>query len=99
VLPRAKNCSVRPKEAVRHISAGSDAGGIVPLRSTMAPSIKGLAAYKKKDGTLSVSKDQRSIVWLPVGAGDNNKSVSIAVANITSTFHLYKFNQKTQEKN
>jgi transcription initiation factor TFIIH subunit 1 len=57
--------------------------------------MKGLAAYKKKDGTLSISKDQQSIDWLPVGAGDNDKIVSIAVANITSTFHLYKFNQKT----
>lgn len=81
-----------------HISAGSDAGGTVPLRLTMAPSIKGLAAYKKKDGTLTISKNQRSIVWLPIGAADNDKNVSIAVANITSTFHLYKFNQKTQKK-
>jgi hypothetical protein len=82
---------------VGHISTGSDAGGTVPLRLTMAPSIKGLAAYKKKDGTLTISKDQRSIVWLPIGGGDNDKNVSIAVANITSTFHLYKFNQKTKK--
>jgi transcription initiation factor TFIIH subunit 1 len=54
----------------------------------MAPSIKGLAAYKKKDGMLSISKDQRSIVWLPLGARDADKSVSIAVVNITSRSNL-----------
>jgi transcription initiation factor TFIIH subunit 1 len=69
-------------------STGTDAERTASLRLTMAPSIKGLAAYKKKDGTLSISKDQRSIVWLPVGARDNDKSVSIAVANITSTLSL-----------
>ena len=50
----------------------------------MASSIKGLAAYKKKDGTLSVSKDQRSLVWLPVAARDAAGSVHLAIANITS---------------
>jgi hypothetical protein len=65
--------------------ACSDAGGRISLRLTMAPSVKGLAAYKKKDGALSISKDQRSIVWQPhVGAREADKSVSIAVANITS---------------
>lgn len=53
----------------------------------MAPSIKGLAAYKKKDGTLSISKDQRSIVWLPIGAREGDKSVAIPVANITSMWN------------
>lgn len=65
-------------------SSSSDAGATGSLGLMMAPSIKGLAAYKKKDGTLSISKDQRSIVWLPVGARDADKSLSIAVAEITS---------------
>ncbi|KAE8441643.1 hypothetical protein EG329_004610 [Mollisiaceae sp. DMI_Dod_QoI] len=47
----------------------------------MAPSVKGLAAYKKKDGTLTISRDQKSIVWQPVGA---EKGVTIAVADITN---------------
>lgn len=47
----------------------------------MAPSVKGLAAYKKKDGTLTISKDQKSILWQPLGA---EKGVTIAVADITS---------------
>ncbi|PMD34923.1 hypothetical protein L207DRAFT_437195 [Hyaloscypha variabilis F] len=51
----------------------------------MAPSIKGLAAYKKKDGTLTISKDQRAIVWQPhAGTREADKALSIAVANITN---------------
>lgn len=65
-------------------SSSSDAGGIGYLGLRMAPSVKGLAAYKKKDGTLSISKDQRSIVWLPIAGRDADKSLSIAVAHITS---------------
>jgi len=54
----------------------------------MAPSIKGLAAYKKKDGTLIISKDQRAIVWQPhASAREADKALSIAVADITSGFH------------
>jgi len=49
-----------------------------------APAIQGAAAYKKKDGTLSIARDQKSIQWLPVGARDTEKAVTIAVANITS---------------
>lgn len=47
----------------------------------MAPSVKGLAAYKKKDGTLTISKDQKSIVWQPVGP---EKEVTIRVSDISS---------------
>jgi transcription initiation factor TFIIH subunit 1 len=52
----------------------------------MAPAstIQGAAAYKKKDGTLSIAKDQKSIQWLPVGARDNEKAVTVAVADIIS---------------
>ncbi|CZS96191.1 related to RNA polymerase II transcription factor [Rhynchosporium graminicola] len=46
----------------------------------MAP-ITGVAAYKKKDGTLTISNDQKSIVWLPHGS---DKGVTILVANITN---------------
>ena len=49
------------------------------------PTIQGAAAYKKKDGTLSIAKDHKSIKWLPVGARDTENAVTIAVANITST--------------
>tara|TARA_R110002060_G_scaffold18542_5_gene25467 strand:- start:502 stop:723 length:222 start_codon:yes stop_codon:yes gene_type:complete len=48
----------------------------------MAP-ITGAAAYKKKDGTLTIAKDQKSIVWLPHAGSD--KGLTIPVANITST--------------
>ena len=55
----------------------------------MAPSIKGLAAYKKKDGTLIISKDQRAIVWQPhAGSREADKGLSIAVADITSRPYL-----------
>ncbi|KAG4413758.1 hypothetical protein IFR04_013108 [Cadophora malorum] len=47
----------------------------------MAP-ITGAAAYKKKDGTLTIAKDQKSIVWLPHAGSD--KGLTIPVANITN---------------
>ncbi|TVY80612.1 General transcription and DNA repair factor IIH subunit tcf-29 [Lachnellula suecica] len=52
----------------------------------MAPAstIQGAAAYKKKDGTLSIAKDQKSIQWLPVGARDAEKAVTIPVVNISN---------------
>lgn len=55
----------------------------------MAPSIKGLAAYKKKDGTLTISKDQKSILWQPLAA---ENGVNINVVDITSMSQL-KFDQ------
>jgi transcription initiation factor TFIIH subunit 1 len=48
------------------------------------PIIQGAAAYKRKDGKLSIAKDQKSIQWFPVGVRDTEKAVTIAVANITS---------------
>ena len=55
----------------------------------MAPSIKGLAAYKKKDGTLIISNDQRAIVWQPhASTRESNKPLSIAVADITSRLYV-----------
>lgn len=55
----------------------------------MAPAstIQGAAAYKKKDGTLSIAKDQKSIQWLPVGARDAEKAVTIPVVNISSKWY------------
>jgi len=53
----------------------------------MAPSVQGAAAYKKKDGTLSISKDQKSLQWQPVKTSE--PAVAIAVADITSRcFHI-----------
>ena len=40
--------------------------------------------YKKKDGTLSISKDQKSILWIPVQPRDAGNSMAIAVADVTS---------------
>lgn len=51
----------------------------------MASSTKGTAAYKKKDGTLSITEDEESLQWLPLGASID-KAVKIAVADITSMF-------------
>jgi TFIIH p62 subunit, N-terminal domain len=85
-VARTKELLTLTREPVEVGFAGSDAGGTRSPSLRMASSIKGLAAYKKKDGTLSISKDQRSIVWLPVGARDADKSVSIPVASITSTW-------------
>ncbi|TAQ84451.1 hypothetical protein B7494_g7224 [Chlorociboria aeruginascens] len=50
--------------------------------SKSLPSIKGSAIYKKKEGTLSISKDQKSIEWLPLNAPKSD--VTIIVAHITN---------------
>ncbi|PSS25008.1 hypothetical protein M430DRAFT_47545 [Amorphotheca resinae ATCC 22711] len=47
------------------------------------PNARGSAAYKKKDGTLSISKDQTSILWIPIQSQDA-PSVTIKVADITN---------------
>jgi transcription initiation factor TFIIH subunit 1 len=52
----------------------------------MAPPVQGLAAYKKKDGTLSITADQKSIQWLPLKTAGAESAVNIAVADITSGF-------------
>ncbi|KAH6673159.1 hypothetical protein B0J14DRAFT_668013 [Halenospora varia] len=44
-------------------------------------SVQGAAAYKKKDGTLSIARDQKSLQWQPNG---NEKPVQIAIAHITN---------------
>jgi transcription initiation factor TFIIH subunit 1 len=51
--------------------------------SKTAANIRGSAAYKKKDGTLSISKDQTSVLWIPIQTRDAS-SVTINVADITS---------------
>jgi transcription initiation factor TFIIH subunit 1 len=45
---------------------------------------KGSAAYKKKDGTLTISQDQRTIIWTPVTPRGASPGVTIAIAEITS---------------
>lgn len=41
------------------------------------------AAYKKKDGILTLAGDQRTVTWTPL-PGNGPPVVSVAVANITS---------------
>lgn len=48
------------------------------------PPVSGSAAYKKKDGTLELAKDQKTITWTPK-AGPTG-SFTIQVASITSMF-------------
>jgi transcription initiation factor TFIIH subunit 1 len=47
----------------------------------MAPP-SGAASYKKKDGTLTLSKDEQTLTWSPAGAGP--AGLNIAVTTITS---------------
>lgn len=49
----------------------------------MAPPPSGSAAYKKKDGTLTLSKDRQTISWIPA-AGGAGGAIHINVKNITS---------------
>lgn len=48
----------------------------------MAPP-SGSAAYKKKDGTLTISQDGQSISWIPA-AGGATGMITIPVSQITS---------------
>lgn len=45
---------------------------------------KGSAVYKKKEGTLTISDDQKSVIWTPAAAPGGPPVVSLAVANITN---------------
>lgn len=49
----------------------------------MAPA-KGSAAYKKKDGTLTISSDQTSLAWTPISPRGAAPGVVMKVADITS---------------
>ncbi|CAL5874614.1 uncharacterized protein PFLUO_LOCUS8911 [Penicillium psychrofluorescens] len=53
----------------------------------MAPPT-GAALYNKRDGTLTVAQDEQSISWIPA-AGGATGTVTISVANITSTCLLF----------
>lgn len=47
----------------------------------MAPP-SGVASYKKKDGTLTLTQDEQTLTWNPAAAGPTG--LSIAVSTITS---------------
>lgn len=49
----------------------------------MAPP-RGSAAYKKKDGTLAVSKDGQSVSWTPVAPPRSEPALALPVSSITS---------------
>ena len=49
----------------------------------MAPP-RGSAAYKKKDGILSVSKDGQSVSWTPVAPPRSEPALALPVPSITS---------------
>jgi hypothetical protein len=46
--------------------------------------VKGSAAYKKKDGTLTVSKDQKTIQWTPIAPRGAPPGITITISEITS---------------
>jgi hypothetical protein len=46
-----------------------------------AMKVFGSAAYKKKEGSLGITKDQKSLIWAP---NETGSSFKIPVANITS---------------
>ena len=49
----------------------------------MAPP-RGSAAYKKKDGTLALSKDSHAVSWTPVAPPGSKPALTLAVSTITS---------------
>lgn len=54
------------------------------MSSKSAQTVRGSAVYKKKDGTLAISKDQKSILWTPLQPRDAASSVTIHVSNISN---------------
>lgn len=44
--------------------------------------------YKKKDGTITVTDDQKLVTWTPAAAPGGPPVVSLAIANITSMLLL-----------
>ena len=63
---------------------------MAPPGSSRPPS--GAAAYKKKDGMLTMSEDRGSISWVPAAAGvSKNGVVKIEVGSITSMFSMRLF--------
>ena len=49
----------------------------------MAPP-RGSAAYKKKDGTLALSKDGQSVSWTPVAPPGSKPALTLPLPIITS---------------
>ncbi|KAK6062741.1 TFIIH p62 subunit domain-containing protein [Seiridium cupressi] len=45
---------------------------------------KGTAAYKKKDGALTITDNQASVIWTPASAPAGPPTVSLAIPNITN---------------
>lgn len=55
----------------------------------MAPP-RGSAAYKKRDGTLAVSKDGRCVLWTPVAPPRSEPNLTLSVSSITSEPKLFR---------
>lgn len=54
------------------------------MSSKTAQNVRGSAVYKKKDGTLTITKDEKSILWTPLQPRDAASSITILVSNITN---------------
>lgn len=54
------------------------------MASNTLAGVKGSAIYKKKDGTLSISKDQKTLIWMPLQARDASSSISLEILRITN---------------
>ena len=50
--------------------------------------LRGSAAYKKKDGTLAISKDGQSISWTPVAPPRSEPALKVPISTITSEYRL-----------
>lgn len=48
--------------------------------------VKGSAVYKKKDGTLTIAKDQKTVIWTPVAPRGAPPGLIINVVDITSWY-------------
>jgi hypothetical protein len=50
-------------------------------------SIKASAVYKKQDGTISLSKDKRTIYWTPTAPAGGSPTLKISASDLSS-MHL-----------
>ena len=65
----------------------------------MAPP-RGSAAYKKKDGTLALSKDGQSVSWTPVAPPGSKPALTLPLPIITSeSAYITGFSRTESHKN
>ena len=85
---RASSSSPLPDDASLYPSTCTDLTFISIHGLNMALP-RGSAAYKKKDGTLTLSKDGQSVSWTPIAPPGSKPALTLPVSTITSKPESY----------